>query len=66
MGYAIVWFVGFCLLIGWGIVNDNIDVNNDERSVGYIMMSLIWPATVVVGVPIALSYLFFKWLKSLW
>lgn len=65
MGYAISWFVVFCLLIGWGIVNDNINANNDERSVGYIMMSLIWPAVVIVGVPIALSYLFFKWLKSL-
>lgn len=66
MIYFIVWFIGFCSLVGYGIASGFFSTMSEDEIVGCIMMSLFWPILVPIGIGIYLSYLLFRFLIKVW
>ena len=56
MMYFVIWFVGFCLLIGYGVAFEHLKDDDNGTDIGYIMLSLIWPIALPFAVCILASY----------
>lgn len=66
MIYLIIWFVGFCFLVGYGIASGRFSEMRDDEIGGCVIMSLFWPILAPIGICIYLSYLLFRFLIKVW
>lgn len=61
MFWIVIYFTGLVLCLGACFAFVNID---DDMLGGLVGLSFFWPVVVGLGLPVFLSYLFFKWLRD--
>ena len=61
MLFFIIWFIGFCLIIGYCIVDGCFKKRGDD-GIGAVMLALLWPILMPFVIGIAISCKLMKFL----